>query len=85
MVVLSVVATSVLIVISFLAVDPRLTIHHSGWRGKRVERSEEKIECKALEGLEDSNLRERGLPGTEIRFHLLPIVNVKSVSDIRMV
>src|SRR5262249_25726980 len=34
-VVLSVVAASVLIVISFLAVDPRLTIHHSGWPGKR--------------------------------------------------
>src|SRR5262249_44113471 len=42
-VVLSVVATSVLIVISFLAVDPPLTIHHSGWPGKRVERSEERI------------------------------------------
>src|SRR5215468_2312377 len=42
-VVLSVVATSVLIVISFLAGDPRGTIHHSGWPRKRVERSEEKI------------------------------------------
>ena len=34
---------SMLLGFSFLAVDPRLTIHHSGWPGKRVERSEEKI------------------------------------------
>ena len=47
-VVVSVVATSVLIVISFLAVDPRLTIHHSGWLGKRVERSKERSQSVAL-------------------------------------
>jgi hypothetical protein len=51
-----VVVVSVLIVSSsFLAGDPRLTIHHSGAEGKRVERTWVQSESRGLKFLDDAS------------------------------